>query len=298
MNPVVLWLADGTAFFAGLAAVAAGLLLILIRWKYRLVRPALVAAVFAGGAIAVISSAPQPVGLLTAWGSAAAAALCLAAVHPKAKALRPGRAVTVALAVALSAVLAGAEFRYRRAPAIQLPPGAKVFVVGDSLSAGVRSGERPWPAVLADLTGAAVVNLARPAATTDSARSQAAAIDFVGRPRNSERLVLVEIGGNDVLGCADPAAFRRDLGALLGEIRAKGAGLVVLFELPLPPFRDDFGRAQRELAREHGAVLIPKTVLASVLGIEGGTIDGIHLSPKGHDALARSVAGMVGRPAR
>jgi len=66
-----------------------------------------------------------------------------------------------------------------------------------------------------------------------------------------------------------------------------------MFELPLPPFRAGFSRAQRELARKHNVTLLPRSVLADVLGMRGATVDGLHLSQKGHDALARSVGRLI-----
>jgi len=66
-----------------------------------------------------------------------------------------------------------------------------------------------------------------------------------------------------------------------------------MFELPLLPFHSGYGEAQRHLARKHHVILIPKKCLASVIGRNGNTLDGLHLSQKGHDALAHAVAGML-----
>lgn len=291
MGSIVLWLADGTAFFTGLVLVVVGLPFLVVWQRLRLLRVVPAAGIAIGAAIAVLSSAPQPLWLLVAWGASSAAAFCIVFVPIRSRSLRLSRRMAVAFAVILTAALGLAEMRYRLDPAIPAPPGRTVHAIGDSVSAGIRDGERPWPAILEDLTGLAVVNLARPGATAESALNQAAAIP------DGPGLVMVEIGGNDLLGGASAAAFRRHLDALLGEIRRKGAS-IVLFELPLPPFQDDFGRVQRSLAREYGAVLVPKKVLASVFRLEGGTLDGIHLSPRGHEALARAVADRIASSAR
>jgi lysophospholipase L1-like esterase len=159
-------------------------------------------------------------------------------------------------------------------------------VLGDSLSAGVGREERCWPAVLAGTSGLPVVNLARPGATVRSAMDQAEAI------AKSDSVVILEVGGNDLLHGTEAADYRRGLDALLSRLRA-GRHEVLMFELPLPPFANAFGAAQRDAAAEHDARLIPKRVLAGVLGMKGGTVDGLHLSQKGHDALAERMAGIV-----
>ena len=287
MGTIVLWLADGTAFFVALGLVAACLLLLLVRWKAWLVRAVFLAVVIVGVSLAILSSAPQPLWLLATWGAASVVSLVLLLVRSTWANLKVLQWCLLAIALALTVGLGLSEIRYRLKPAIVMPSGARIYVIGDSMSAGIRDTERPWPSILGDLTGFSVVNLARPAATTEGALNQAAAI-----PEGS-CLVLVEIGGNDILGRTIAVeSFRHHLDALLKEIRRKGAA-VVLFELPLPPFKDDFGRIQRSLAREHGAVLIPKTVMSSVLGIDGNTLDGIHLSAKGHEAIARAVGELM-----
>jgi lysophospholipase L1-like esterase len=65
--------------------------------------------------------------------------------------------------------------------------------------------------------------------------------------------------------------------------------MVVMFELPLPPFRNEYGRVQRKLASKYGVVLIPKRVFVGVLTEEGATMDGVHLSPQGHERMAEIV---------
>ena len=86
------------------------------------------------------------------------------------------------------------------------------------------------------------------------------------------------------------------LDALLGRLRGEGH-LVVMFELPLPPFHAGFGAAQRRAARRHGVVLIPKRVLAGVLLTRGATFDTIHLSSTGHRLMAGAVGATLGRTA-
>ena len=105
-------------------------------------------------------------------------------------------------------------------------------------------------------------------------------------------LVLIEIGGNDLLGETTSAQFERDLNQLLSQIRAPGRTLV-MFELPLPPLCNEYGRIQRRLAARYGVRLIPKRVFISVLAGGGATLDSIHLSEAGHQQMADSVWAVI-----
>ena len=59
--------------------------------------------------------------------------------------------------------------------------------------------------------------------------------------------MLLEIGGNDLLGDTTPAGFESGLDNLLRVVSRPGR-VVVMLELPLPPFFNEYGRAQRRVA--------------------------------------------------
>jgi lysophospholipase L1-like esterase len=65
-----------------------------------------------------------------------------------------------------------------------------------------------------------------------------------------------------------------------------------MFELPLIPFHNSFGTAQRSLAKKYHVTLLPKRFLTKIFGTVGGTLDGLHLSQSGHDALAAEIQGV------
>lgn len=166
--------------------------------------------------------------------------------------------------------------------------GEPIHVIGDSLSAGLGAGEgAPWPEQLTATLNVAVVNHAEAGATAKSAIDQAEKLP-------ADAFVIVEIGGNDLLGGRSSADFRQDLDQLLADVCSDGRR-VVMFELPLPPFYLRFGEAQRSLAANYGVTLIPRRVLASVLFSEAATLDSIHLSEPGHRRLAAEVAERIER---
>jgi len=204
--------------------------------------------------------------------------------RPRASLLRGS--ATVALA-GLTLVLAVQEFPYHSSTTIPLAAARPLFVLGDSITAGIGAGERTWPLVLGDQTGLEIVNLARAGATVESAMAQARAVV------DPQSTVIVEIGGNDLLGGTTSGEFRERLDRLLGILRARGGRTIAMFELPLPPLGNAFGAAQRGLAAKYNVRLIPKRCLASVLFSSDATLDGLHLSQEGHNRLATMVRDML-----
>ncbi len=173
-----------------------------------------------------------------------------------------------------------------------IPPlgGPVLGVIGDSLTAGLDDrGEITWPAVLAARHRVEVRNHALAGATVASAATQVRAV------APDERLVLVEIGGNDLLGGTSPELFEVGLAKLLAAVCRPGR-TVILLELPLPPGFGRFGAIQRRLAGRFGVLLVPRRVLLGVLLGEGATLDSIHLSPLGHERMAAAIWEVI-RPA-
>ena len=62
-----------------------------------------------------------------------------------------------------------------------------------------------------------------------------------------------------------------------------------MFELPIPPLFEGFGRVQRDLASRHGVALIPKRILLSLIEAADATVDSLHLTQQGHDRMAAVV---------
>jgi acyl-CoA thioesterase-1 len=116
----------------------------------------------------------------------------------------------------------------------------------------------------------------------------ALAYDQARRANEPGALVIVAIGGNDVLGGTEPAKFAKALDVLLDRM-CKDRRTVVMLELPLPPLGNAYGAAQRRLARRHGARLVPRRLLMGVRTSPDATLDTIHLSQEGHAQLAEAM---------
>jgi acyl-CoA thioesterase I len=186
-------------------------------------------------------------------------------------------------------VAAGAlEYPFQRKPAMPQRQLARLYVVGDSVSGGIGSaGEQTWPVLLGKQHSVDVVNLAKSGATVSTALKQVAQID------SADALVLVEIGGNDFFGPTPYAEFRQNLGQLLRQAGENGR-VVAMVEMPLLPWQVEYGRIQRQVARENKAILVPKRYIVRVLSAEGASTDLAHLSASGHQLMAEEMWAIVG----
>lgn len=186
---------------------------------------------------------------------------------------------------------ATAEAIHFQVPA-HLPAVATLSVVGDSITAGLNDGEDTWPRKVARQTGIQVLDASQPGATLKSALRQVELLN----PLDADVLVL-EIGGNDLLEGLPVDVFDRDLDRLLAACQKAGRQ-TVMFELPLPPLSTRYGAAQRCRARRYGVPLIPRRQFLGVLTASGATVDGIHLSQTGQGRLASLVQNLLNLPDR
>jgi hypothetical protein len=278
VSTVALLLAGGVAFFVGAALLAVTAALRSNRGTVQVLQRLCAAAAII---LIAASATPLPLWLYIAIGALLIlwCVVDLAKLPPSRRHLRT--VVRVALPLAL-AVAVACEWRGLAADA--LPPGNhhRLFVIGDSMSAPDVAGQVPWPQRVANAHNLDLTNLARAGATTAAARAQA---DQLG---DQDGVVVVAIGGNDMIGGNPVADFRRDLDHILSVATAHGRPVIML-ELPLLPWWIRYGYVQRHLAARYGVHLIPKRHFAAVLAQRGNTTDGLHLSARGHEALAQII---------
>lgn len=279
MNWLVFHIVSGQAFFTGVA------LLVFAAWASSQSRPIFRRAVvlaFLVGVIAVaVSSTAIPY-----WYYAIAVAVSIAWMVSRFKPAWRGWAAKAMAAVWIVAALV--ELPYHFTPRLTAAPVRSLTVIGDSVTAGVGGNEtaETWPETLAREHQLQVQDISHVGETTASALKRAQAQEI------ASPVVFVEIGGNDILGSTSSEQFARDLDALLAHLSQSGRQ-VILFELPLPPFYHQYGRAQRAAAAKYNVLLVPKRVFLSVLAGEASTLDTIHLSQSGHQAMADCVWRLV-----
>jgi lysophospholipase L1-like esterase len=174
------------------------------------------------------------------------------------------------------------ELRHRRMPVIEIEPSDHIVVIGDSISSGLDARVAPWPVVMQRRTGIQVKNLSHPGATITDGFAMADGVTA------EDHLILIELGGNDLIAGKPADVFARGLEALLAKLAVSGR-TIGMFELPLMPQRIAYGQIQRRLASQYGISLIPKRYLAGVIAGKDATSDGLHLTDIGARRMARVV---------
>jgi acyl-CoA thioesterase-1 len=140
-----------------------------------------------------------------------------------------GKRDTFRLALAGLAVVAIlCEIPYHFSPRLTSTVKA-LAVVGDSVTAGLNDGEETWPKQLARTINLQVFDASQPGATLKSAIQQVELLNS-----QAADVLILEIGGNDLLEGLPVAGFERDLDRLLAATQ-KDQRQAVMFELPLPP---------------------------------------------------------------
>jgi acyl-CoA thioesterase-1 len=279
-------IASGQAFFVGSALVLLGLVLAIIIIKRSGFMVFRNVPVFVGAILVAVSATPFPCWFYAVLGLTTLVWLLSEWLRAKVR-----KQVLIACRLALLVCWfagIGTELPYHMVPTLPALGRPELFVIGDSVTAGL--GERKevtWPALLAREHDVIVHDFSHVGATVlSAARKQAIRLEERGG------LVLLEIGGNDLLGSTAAPDFRKGLDQLLSIVCRPGR-TVVMFELPLPPFRNEFGRIQRGLAADYGVTLIPKRIFLAVLMTPGATVDGVHLSPSGHQLMRDAVWELV-----
>ena len=184
-----------------------------------------------------------------------------------------------------------------RARVAALPPGATVVALGDSLTYGTgATPDTSYPAFLAAATRWNVVNAGVPGDTAEAGCARLPPLVDEHRPA----LVLVFLGGNDILRQRGARALKDGLAACVRAAAAAGAPLVLL-AVPTFGVTDFTDAAIVEDFAKDAKVPSLSPGLGKLLRDDAMRSDAIHLNAAGYRALAANVAdelrrlGYVGR---
>lgn len=198
------------------------------------------------------------------------------------------RSALAGLVLAVALAVAGCGERPKTAA---LPPGTTVVALGDSLTFGTgATPDTSYPAFLAAATRWNVVNAGIPGNTAEQGCARLPSLLDEHRPA----LVLVFLGGNDILRRRPASALKDGLAACVEAAAAAGTPLVLL---AVPTFGmtgfadasvvEDFAEAARVPWFSPG--------LGKLLRDEALRSDAIHLNADGYRALAVNVAAELRR---
>jgi len=160
--------------------------------------------------------------------------------------------------------------------------GENIICFGDSLTSGFgASSGMDYPSQLSRMIGRPVINAGRSGDTTGSALARLDR-DVLSR---TPRIVLVTLGGNDLVrGMDRPQAFR-NLTMIITSIQKQGA-LVIIGGVEAPIWGRGFEKGYQEVSKETGAVLIPD-ILKGIMGNPKLMHDAIHPNDSGYAVMAR-----------
>lgn len=176
----------------------------------------------------------------------------------------------------------------REQPKEYLPADSTVVALGDSLTYGYgATPQTSYPAILAELTGWQIINAGVNGDTSADVLARSAAIIA-----QNPDLVLLGVGGNDVLSRTEPLTTKANISATIATIKAANIPVVLIAE---PHFSSSalFGRASdnpiyKEIATSEEIPLYSKG-WSEVLSDDSLKSDQIHANAAGYRHFAQGL---------
>lgn len=202
------------------------------------------------------------------------------------RSLRASRVASCAAALLAAALLSGCGERVPRVAAVG--PDEVIVAFGDSLTYGTGAAEsESYPAVLAQLIGRRVVRAGVPGEVTAQGLVRLPQVIDEHRPV----LVIVCLGGNDMLRKLDEAQIRSNLRQIIRTLRDRGIA-VVLVGVPKPALLTSAAAFYAELAKEHRIPYEGK-ILNHIMHQLDLKSDAIHPNAKGYRRMAEAIAELL-----
>ena len=188
-------------------------------------------------------------------------------------------------------------------PVPVMGPERRILAVGDSLFAGygLRQGES-YPAKLETALRGQGINarITNAGVSGDTSAAGAQRFGFVlDSMKPAPDLVIVEFGGNDLLRGLPPEQTRANLDAMLAEA-AKRKLPVLLMGMLAPPnlgaeYRAKFDPIYPDLAKKHGARLVPFFLAAVLDKPDLVQADHLHPTARGVEEIVAATSGAVAK---
>ena len=172
-----------------------------------------------------------------------------------------------------------------------IPQGATVLILGDSLSYGTganngaNAGE-DYPSLLTKTTGWNIINQGLPGDTTAGGLARLPDLLEQYQPK----LLIVELGGNDLLRQTSPVEITQNLNRILTLAKTQGIQAILVAIPEISPFKAAVGSLSdhplyEKLAKETNTPLIAD-VFSDVLSDRALKTDQIHANAKGYAVVS------------
>jgi lysophospholipase L1-like esterase len=192
----------------------------------------------------------------------------------------------IAAALAVSVLLTACGPKVPRVSPVG--PNDVIVAFGDSLTYGTGANEsESYPVVLAQLINRKVVRAGVPGETTGGGLARLESVIEEHRPA----LMIVGLGGNDMLGRANDAEIKANLRRILQTIQGRGVS-VVLFGVPKPALITSAAPFYEELAKELDIPYEGK-IVTDVLYRPDQKSDPIHPNARGYRRMAEALADLL-----
>ena len=164
------------------------------------------------------------------------------------------------------------------------PRSGPVVILGDSLAAGYQlEPNENFVAVLSERLGVEIVNLGRKGATTADSLPRVAEEVLPLKPS----LVIIELGGNDVLQKVDLEITRQNLQKMIDEVHQAETPILIL-GVRGGLLSDKFADLFEGLSSQNNLAYVPN-ILEGILTSPTLRIDNIHPNAQGHIVIADRV---------
>ena len=165
-------------------------------------------------------------------------------------------------------------------------PGRTIVCLGDSITSGVGAAPaQPYPGLLAEKLGVEVINAGVPGDTSEDGLARLGEVLAL-----DPWLVIVELGGNDILRQVSPARSEAALRRILDRLLAARV-VPVLVEIEVP-FRGGYAEVFERIEEDYDIPVVEDT-LGEILLDASLKADPLHPNAEGQRILAEAIAEVV-----
>src|SRR3989344_3170755 len=163
-----------------------------------------------------------------------------------------------------------------------------IVFFGNSITAGQGAGaDEDFPSLIGKALNVPIVNAGVSGSTTRDALLR---INKDVLSKNPS-IVVIELGGNDLLEHVDIEVSRRNFDLILSKIKPTGAKIVIL-DVRFFVFQEKYETDLRDLAKKYDATYVPD-ILEGVIGDQSLKFDDLHPNARGYQKIAEKLTPII-----